>query len=88
MNVFNRDKLIDQIKNKVLIGVTRPDFRIDPSDWPLLNFVVTPSQLPPKEADLQDSDPPHLVRKEVNANTVPGDLLQPARHRDRDPERR
>jgi len=56
MAVFNRDKLINQIENKVLIGVTPPDFRVDPDNWPLLNFVMTPIQLPPKEADLRDSD--------------------------------
>jgi hypothetical protein len=53
--IFNRDKLINQIENKVILRVTSESFRIDPENWPLLNFTMTPIELPSEEADLRAS---------------------------------
>ena len=55
--IFNRQKLIQGMENKVLIRVAGgPDFRIDTSKFPFIKFKMTPTKLPGKDADLRDPD--------------------------------
>lgn|GEM_PF-5524777 len=53
--LYDREKLKNRIENKVLIGITSENFRIDPEQHPVLGFIMTPVALPPGDADLRDS---------------------------------
>lgn len=55
--VFNRQKLIDGMENKVLLRLAGgKDFRIDAKKFPFVRFKMTPIELPGKDADLRDTD--------------------------------
>ncbi len=54
--VWDREKLKDQIENKVLVRISPEEFRIDPDEYPVIGFTMTPVTLPPPEADLRESD--------------------------------
>ncbi len=53
--LFDREKLLRGLENKVLMRITPEGFRIDAAADPALRFVFTPLTLPSPEADLRDS---------------------------------
>lgn len=55
MALFDREKLLRGLENKVLLRITPEKFRIGAETDPLIQFVFTPLTLPSAEADLRDS---------------------------------
>ena len=53
--IFNREKLINGMENKVLLRVAGgPDFRLDPRKRPFIHFRMKPVSLPGEGADLRN----------------------------------
>lgn len=54
--VFNRQKLIEGMENKVLLRVAgEPELRLDPGTYPYIRFRMTPLKLPAEGADLRNA---------------------------------
>lgn len=53
--IFDREKLLKGIENKVLVRVPPEGFRIEADTDPVLRFTVAPVTLPAEGADLRDS---------------------------------